>query len=234
MNANAPHCARPRVLIIDSQPVMLQALHDTLSTTGLFGAIDGTASAASALARLEADPCIGVVIADPAAGDDPAQDFIAQLRSRHPEVLLVVFSADASHAAILAAFAAGVRGYITKDLPASVVTGAIGLVLSGQVYLPPALLGPADSPPLAALPQPGALRPAVPLPAATERALANLTPRQHEVLQCLMMGAPNKVIARRLGIAEGTVKAHLNTIFRVVGAATRTQTVLRLREYGLV
>jgi DNA-binding NarL/FixJ family response regulator len=45
---------------------------------------------------------------------------------------------------------------------------------------------------------------------------------------------PNKVIASRLSMAEGTAKAHLNTVFRVLGVRTRVEAILRARELGLI
>jgi DNA-binding NarL/FixJ family response regulator len=50
-----------------------------------------------------------------------------------------------------------------------------------------------------------------------------LTHRQHEVLELLRRGQPNKIIARELGLTEGTVKVHVRQIMRKLGAANRTQ-----------
>lgn len=55
----------------------------------------------------------------------------------------------------------------------------------------------------------------------TEASL-NLTARQREVVRELSGGATNKVIAQRLGLTEGTVKVHLNRIFRKLGIPNRT------------
>ena len=45
---------------------------------------------------------------------------------------------------------------------------------------------------------------------------------------------PNKVIGARLSMAEGTVKAHLNTVFRMLGVRTRVEAILRARQLGLL
>jgi DNA-binding CsgD family transcriptional regulator len=55
---------------------------------------------------------------------------------------------------------------------------------------------------------------------------ARLTPRQLEVLALLCEGLPNKIIARRLNIATGTVKIHVGCILRELGVATRLQAVV--------
>lgn len=71
-------------------------------------------------------------------------------------------------------------------------------------------------------------------PTATERP-DGLTHRQHQVLLQLRRGQPNKVIARELGVTEGTVKVHVRQIMRKLGAANRTQAaVLCEREHVTV
>jgi DNA-binding NarL/FixJ family response regulator len=50
----------------------------------------------------------------------------------------------------------------------------------------------------------------------------------------LLLGVPNKVIARRLNMAEGTVKTHLHGIYQLLRVNSRAQAILRSREVGLV
>ena len=59
----------------------------------------------------------------------------------------------------------------------------------------------------------------------------SLTAREREVLALLGTGLANKVIARRLGISEATVKAHLTRIFRQIGVTDRTQAAIWAREH---
>lgn len=67
------------------------------------------------------------------------------------------------------------------------------------------------------------------IPAAGE--LLNLTARQFEVLRLLAKGQSNKVIARDLGLSVSTVKVHLNTVFRALGAKNRVEAVIRARPF---
>jgi two-component system nitrate/nitrite response regulator NarL len=62
---------------------------------------------------------------------------------------------------------------------------------------------------------------------------ANLTERERQILQCLLGGYGNKVIARMLGITEGTVKVHLKTLMRKISTVNRTQTALWARSHGI-
>jgi RNA polymerase sigma factor (sigma-70 family) len=60
---------------------------------------------------------------------------------------------------------------------------------------------------------------------------AQLSEREREVLQCVAEGLPNKLIARRLGISEKTVKTHLTRIFQQIGVTDRTQAALWAKEH---
>jgi DNA-binding NarL/FixJ family response regulator len=59
----------------------------------------------------------------------------------------------------------------------------------------------------------------------------NLTNRQLDVLRLLAKGQSNKVIARDLGLSVSTVKVHLNTVFRALGASNRVEAVVRARPF---
>jgi DNA-binding NarL/FixJ family response regulator len=61
-----------------------------------------------------------------------------------------------------------------------------------------------------------------------------LSPRQREVMHNVLQGLPNKVIGRRLNMADGTVKSHLNTVYRMFGVNSRAQLILKAREMGLI
>ena len=60
----------------------------------------------------------------------------------------------------------------------------------------------------------------------------SLSPREREVLRLVAAGLPNKVIAIRLGISEGTVKAHLTRVYEQIGVTDRTQAAIWARESG--
>ena len=61
--------------------------------------------------------------------------------------------------------------------------------------------------------------------------ILNLTSRQMDVLRLLAKGQSNKVIARDLGLSVSTVKVHLNTVFRALGATNRVEAVVRARPF---
>jgi DNA-binding NarL/FixJ family response regulator len=57
---------------------------------------------------------------------------------------------------------------------------------------------------------------------------AEMSPRQRQVLSLAVQGLPTKLIARRLGIAEGTVKVHLSMVYKAMGVRNRTDALCRV------
>jgi DNA-binding NarL/FixJ family response regulator len=99
---------------------------------------------------------------------------------------------------------------------------AFTAILQGNIYIPPIEYGdvPRHEPPSMRLPA------TLPL-----EALA-LSPRQVDTLGLLITGVPNKTIARRLGIAEGTVKSHVSAVLGRLGARNRTEALLVVNQIG--
>ena len=149
-------------------------------------------------------------------------DALAALRVAAPGIPLVVLSGEADPGVIRASIEGGAMGYIPKSTSPDVLIHALRLVLANGVYLPPMALKMAYA-------GEGLVAPARITPAAP----ANLTPRQRDVLRCVVKGLPNKVIARELDLAESTVKAHLSAVFKTLSVHTRTEAVYVAANLGL-
>jgi DNA-binding NarL/FixJ family response regulator len=173
-----------------------------------------------ALEHLGTDPGIGLALFDLAMPGMRRAASLAAVRECHPEVRVAVVSGSQDRADILQALAAGVHGYVPKSLGPQDLASALGRILDGDVYVPRSL---ADGPgPRVGLLD-GLIPPEAPPPAvATEAAsLAQLTPRQRDVLGLLVEGRSNKEIARQLGLGAGTVKIHVAALLRAFGARNR-------------
>lgn len=160
---------------------------------------------------------------------------LKQLLKANPALPVVVLSAEESPDEMRAVLAAGALGFVPKRQPASVMLKAIELVLSGGAYVPMealSLLGASDAqsvtaavesaPPAAsaeATVQIAALQP------HQQHLLENLSPRQQDIMRLVHRGWTNKMIARELGVAEGTVKVHLSVIFRALGVHNRSTAI---------
>lgn len=118
---------------------------------------------------------------------------------------------------------ADVLGHLASDAEPSRILAALHAVAAGL-----RLTDPAAEPNAAA----GNDRPEGTSEAADQP--EELTEREHEVLQLLAEGFPNKEIARRLGVSEHTAKAHVTAILGKLGAHTRTEAVARAARAGLI
>jgi two-component system, NarL family, nitrate/nitrite response regulator NarL len=111
--------------------------------------------------------------------------------------------------------AAGAAGLILKTTAARSLTNAIQFIHSGERYLPMELI----------------CAPSEPNPVVRN---GQLSDKEVEVLAELAGGKPNKEIAKALNLAEPTVKMHVTSICRKIGAQNRTQAVVLARDLGLV
>ena len=133
----------------------------------------------------------------------------------HPTVAVVVLTSFSDREQILRALDAGAVGYLLKDAEPDELEKAIRAAARGEAPL-----------------DPRAGRALLSARAAASPA-DELSDREREVLLLVARGLPNKLIARDLGISEKTVKAHLTSVFRVIGVTDRTQAALWVERNGL-
>lgn len=131
---------------------------------------------------------------------------VAELKAQHPTLPIGVISGYVSSDDVEPLIAAGAVGVFPKAMSAPALLMALKLALSGQVFVP-------WSGDLAKPAEPG--QPSEPLP--------SLSDRQKEVLGHVVAGAPNKEIARQLGLSEVTIKIHVASLCRKFSVANRTQ-----------
>ena len=195
---------------------------------------------------LESEPEMTVV---GEAGD--GEDAVAEARRLRPDVVLmdirmpvldgieatrrIVRAQPGTHVLILTTFGldtyvydalrAGASGFMLKDAPPEEIAAAVRIVASGEALLAPAVTRAVIEeftrhPPIAA--------PAPP------PALAELTPREHEVLDLLARGLSNPEISERLVIGEATAKTHVARILQKLDLRDRVHAVIYAYETGLV
>ena len=210
-----------KILIADDHPLVRDAWARTVASMG--ASVDVFEAADHATARRiagEQTPDLAIVDLNMRDGDGITG--IRSLRAEFPTLPVVVASAQEDAQTIRRVLACGVSGFIPKSESCAVILQALRLIQAGGVYVPPHVF---MQPPVADREVPSA--PASgPDPA--------LTPRQLEVLDRLLLGRPNKLIARDLGLTEGTVKIHISAILRSLGVVSRTGAVVRAQALGLV
>ena len=159
-------------------------------------------------------------------------DALLAFREVAPFARLVVVSGDRSAALVRSVVDLGAVGFIPKDASPEVLMLALRTIASGGVYLPGSVLpggyqGGSGSDEGLWREQPSAV------PRDVRQAFPNLTERQADVLRSALRGLPNKLIARELGISDGTVKTHLSAVFRELDVQSRTEALYVAAKHGV-
>ena len=209
-----------RVLIVDDHPLFRQGMKALL--LGLDATIDcSEAGNVETAVQLGVDgACFDLVLLDLGLPGLSGLDALAEIKRTFDSAAVVVVSAEEAPAIVRDAIAAGAAGYVPKSTDPSITLQALRLVLANGTYLPPVALAGFES--------------SAGQPAASTQPPPQLSPRQLQILRLLLQGQSNKVIARRLDIAEGTVKAHLWAVYQALGVASRGQAMFRAHQLGLL
>lgn len=215
-----------KVLLVDDHPLILMALQAVVA--GLEDGMEVVAadSGAAALQAMAEHADLGLALLDLRLGDADGFEVLAAMRRDHPQVPVVVVSASEQVGDVVRALDLGAMGFVPKRASNQELLGALRQVIGGSLFIPHAMFGPnrLASPAAAGADGTGELmagRGALP----TFESLG-LTPRQTEVLRCLMRGLPNKLVARELDLSVETVKDHVQSLLRILNVASRTQAVL--------
>lgn len=159
------------------------------------------------------DRCLFIV---DSASDTDGLDACRKLRERFPDGRVVLMADDYKLDTIARAFDAGAHGYLVKAISCEPLAGALELVALGEKVVPTQIVESLAH--LRWRPQSGDWE--------SSKAAANLSDREIEILQCLVHGEANKIIARRLDITEATVKVHIKAILRKLHVLNRTQAAI--------
>lgn len=211
-----------RALIVDDHPIVRATIETSLLSLNVLDAVDTADTFTQLIETLRHDDDFQLLILDLSLADVTGSDGVAYIREHYSHIPILVFSANDSADVVSQCFEHGVHGFVAKTASMQVFVSAIRIVLAGGIYIPPSaarLMG-------FELPE-GQV---VPQEAKNEQDVVRLTPKQREVFDQLMLGVPNKVIATRLDMAEGTVKAHLHSIYQLLRVSSRAQAILKSRQ----
>jgi DNA-binding NarL/FixJ family response regulator len=200
------------VLIVDDHAVVRAGLESLLATTDDITFAGSASNGVEAVARYrELEP--DVVLMDLSMPTLDGVAATAQILEIDPDARVVVLTSLLEDRRMLDALRAGATGYMLKDAGPEELIGAIRSAAAGDAPL-----------------DPRAAR--VLLRSQQEqRPARELSAREEGVLRLVADGLSNKLIARRLGISERTVKAHLTNVFQRLGVTDRTQAALWAREH---
>ncbi|GAB3256450.1 transcriptional regulator [Chitinimonas naiadis] len=142
-----------------------------------------------------------------------------------PEAAVVILTVSEEADELGQALRDGAKGYLIKNIEAEALTAAVRRAAKGEPVI-------ADSMTAKLIAQFRAQPSGAPAsPATAER--DKLTGREREIVQCLARGESNKEIARRLEVAESTVKIHVQNILKKLNLTSRVQVAVYAVEHGM-
>ncbi len=203
---------RIRLLIVDDHPIvrdgLVSILHEGEPDLEVVGEAGDGKEAVEAWRTLRPS----VTIMDLQLPGQSGVEAMKAIRREDPEARILVLTTFDGDADIQRALEAGARGYLLKSVRRAILIEAVRAVDAGRRYLPPAT--------------------AARLVEAMES--ERLTPRELDVLKLLAEGQRNREIADALGLAEPTVKIHVNNLLRKLQAKDRTEAAVIALKRGLI
>ena len=209
-----------RILIIDDHALFRGGLRELLQRRGI--EVVAAVGAGDEGCRLAAELLPDVVLLDLRMPGMDGLTAIHELRRAGFSAPVVMLTTSHEERDLVESLRSGAQGYLLKDMEPDELVSALHVVVGGRTVVAPDMAGvlaralQKDTPP-----HPGRL------------SFSTLTRREMDILCHLAAGQSNKVIARELGISDGTVKLHVKSILRKLEVHSRVEAAVIAVERGL-
>ncbi len=204
-----------RVFLLDDHEIVRRGVADLLQTDADITVVGEARNAAEALARIPAlQPDLAVL--DVRLPDGDGVSVCRELRSRMPELKVVMLTSYSDDEALFDAIMAGASGYLLKQILGQDLVAAVRTVAGGGSLLDPAATS--------------AVLDRMRKEAEPEGPLARLTEQERTVLQLIGEGLTNRQIGQRMFLAEKTVKNYVSQLLAKLGMERRTQAAVLATE----
>jgi len=210
-----------RVLIIDDHALFRVGLQELLTRRHIT-VIDAVGDGVEGI-RLAQESKPDVVLLDLRMPIMDGLTVLRRLRESGLTMPVVMLTTSTEERDLVESLRNGAQGYLIKDMEPDEVISALEQIVEGSTVVAPELTGV-----LAKVVQGGGSEVLVP-----EDPFGELTPREREILAHVAEGQSNKVIARNLGISDGTVKLHVKAVLRKLGLHSRVEAAVMAVERGL-
>ncbi len=212
-----------RILLADDHPVVRIGVRNMLKAEGKFDVVGEASDGDEAITQtLELLP--DILLLDLYMPRLPGLEAMRAIMSGSPRVKILLLTSTITTQQVIEALQIGARGIVTKDALIDQLTGAIASVMQGDYWINGRRV----------VNLVGALHELMQQAAVPERKTYGLTPRELEVVGCIVEGCSNRDIAKQFTISEETVKRHLSNIFDKTGVSTRLELALFAIAHQLV
>ncbi len=209
-----------RIVVIDDHTLFREGLQSLLSRHGI--EVVASVSDVREGIRLAQELRPDIVLLDMRMPNMSGLEVLKQFQQVKFEAPIAMLTTSGDERDLVEALRNGAKGYLLKDMEPDDVVAALREIIKGETVVAPNLtqilakvvkgedpLEPESSP------------------------LDTLTPREREILSLLAEGQSNKVIARNLGISDGTVKLHVKAILRKLNIHSRVEAAVIAVEQGI-
>jgi DNA-binding NarL/FixJ family response regulator len=213
-----------RIVVADDHPVVRFGVRNMLQSEPGFDVVGEAEDGDDAITQtLELEP--DILLLDLLMPRLPGLEAMRAIMTKSPRVKIVLLTSTISPQQIIEALQIGARGIVLKDSVVGDLGNALRAVLGGDYWIG----GERVANLVKALQELMAKAAAIP-----ERKTYGLTPRELEVVTCIVEGCSNRDIAKQFSISEETVKRHLSNVFDKTGVSTRLELALFSIAHKLV
>ena len=230
MNTGEP---RPiRILVVDDHTLFRRGLIALLSRDMRLLVVGDAADAGQAqrkAAELQPD----LILLDNHLPGVNGVDALPALKEAVPGACILMLTVSEDENDLIAALRGGAAGYLLKTMEGDALTDAIQRAIQGDSVVAPEMMSKL----VAAYREAASSAPTMPVPSAATTwgtSISSLSPRELDILRGIVRGASNKEIAREHGIAETTVKIHVQHVLRKLDVSSRVHAAVIATECGLL
>jgi two-component system, NarL family, nitrate/nitrite response regulator NarL len=199
------------ILVVDDHPFFLHGFSQYLGDTNEFD-VDTALSVDEAISKIDlARPDLAML--DVTMHGGGGLRVLRYLRLHYPNVPAMFLTVHIDPEQTIEAMRLGIRGIALKDSDPDIIIEGINTVLAGGKWFESGVTEPA-------------LQYSIEKPSGNIRSDDLLTKREHEIVDLVCLGLRNRQIADRCDLTEGTVKIHLNSIYRKLGVASRAELIV--------
>ncbi len=211
-----------KILLIDDHTLFRAGLCDLL-TRRKIEVVAAVGSGSEGLKIAADETSLDIILLDMRMPEMDGISVLKKLKVIKPDLPVAMLTTSSDESDLVGALRNGAQGYLLKDMEPDELVVALQDIISGKTVVAPDLAAVLASA-VQAESQPKVEK---------EDPFAILTPREFEILTLLAEGQSNKVIARNLGISDGTVKLHVKAILRKLNISSRITAAVMAVEHGV-